>query len=153
MPVTKQPMRYRSMTSSFRWRRRWYAVRAKTGFEGWRVGSWHHAFQSVLRPAPARDLRLPVLAASVALVWLAAWGGIKSFGPTAVRAPTEVASVVVVLAWLVLGLGTFLADARRIRRRPPFWPPPDACGREPRQSPPDLGAGQIQLTPPDSPTD
>jgi hypothetical protein len=54
--------------------------------------------------------------------------------------------------WELIGLGTFVADVRRIRRRPPFWPPPDAGSREPRQSPPDLGAGQIQLNPPDSPT-
>jgi hypothetical protein len=74
MPVTVGPMRYRSMTSSFRWRRRWYAVRAKSGFEGWRAGSWQHAFQSVLRPAPVRDLRLPVRAALIALGWLATWG-------------------------------------------------------------------------------
>ena len=145
-------MQYRSMTSSFRWRRRWYAVRGKTGFVGWRVGSWQHAFRSFLRPAPVREPRLPVLTASVALVWLAAWGGIKLFGPAAVRAPTEIASVVVLLAWLVVGFVTFVADVRRIRRRPPVWLPPDAGSREPRRSPPDLGAGQIQLNPPDSPT-
>ena len=49
------------MTSSFRWRRRWYAVRGKTGFEGWRVGSWQYAFQSFLRPAPVREPSLPVI--------------------------------------------------------------------------------------------
>lgn len=148
MPVTVGPTRYRSMTSSFRWRRRWYAVRAKTGFEGWRVGSWQHAFQSVLWPAPVRDLRVSVRVALIALVWLAAWGGVTLAGPTGVRAPGEIASFVVVLAWAVVGLATFLADVLRIRRRPPFWLPPDAGIREPRQTPPDVGAGQIQLDPP-----
>lgn len=144
-------MRHRPMTSPLRWRRRWYAARAKTGFEGWRVGSWQHAFQSVLRPVPVRDLSLSVRAALIPLVWLAAWGGVTLAGAAAVRAPTEIASVVVALAWLVVGLAAFLTDVCRIRRRPPFWPPPDAGIREPRQSPPDLGAGQIQLDPPESP--
>lgn len=48
-------MRHRPITSSFRWRHRWYAVRVKTGFEGWRVRSWQHAFHSVLRRRFARS--------------------------------------------------------------------------------------------------
>jgi hypothetical protein len=131
--VTMALMRFEMMTSPLRWRRRWYAARAKGGFGGGRTGSWQHALRSVSRPWPTCSLSLPIRATCIVLLWSAVWAGVVLTGVVAARSAAATATAAVVLSWLIAGIVSFAIDVRRIHQRPPFWPQPDAGVREPRR--------------------
>jgi len=119
---------------TLRRRRRMYEIRAGSGFEGYVVGSWQHAFQLLIRP----------FGISVAL-----------FGALVVRGAGPVSAaglsgVLMLGLWLVAGIFSFVRGMRRVHAGPP--PPPRSAGwsgvREPRRPPPDPGILAAEVDPP-----
>ena len=126
-------------------RRSWYTARARLGFSGYRVGSWQHGLQCILRLAPLRARRPARITKLVAglVFWSISLAALSALG---VGGAGWWALAVTAASWVTIGAVLFLRDRNRA------WPtgPPTSGSREPRRPSPNQGAGETQLEPPET---
>jgi len=126
-------------TRALRGRRRLYERRAAFGFEGVTHGTWHHLFQSMLRPFRERTA---AGALSAVLLFALVTGAMAATGATIGRA-LGAGFTLTVFAWLLTGVGRFIVERHRVPHPPTLPPRADPSGvREPlvpRTDPPTIG--------------
>ena len=127
-----------SRSTTLRLRRGRYALGTKLGFFGYRIGSFGHALQRVIRPI--RDLTMLATACGIALVYLVAF-----FGATAIDGTGAAmwALSATAATWICLGLVMFIQDQTR------FAPgsPPVAGVRKPRNPSPISDTDGLKIEP------
>lgn len=135
-----------------RLRRRTYAIRAGSGFEGYVLGSKQHALMSLLRP-----FDLPGRWGLVAVVggWVAVTALLR-VADTAPATAAALAAAIVAGMWVGAAAAGFVRERRRATREAPPPPPEgggDAGVREPRRPPPDPGIVVAERELPPEPAD
>jgi len=126
-------------TRALRGRRRRYERRAAFGFEGVTHGTWHHLFQSMLRP-----FREHTAAGALSTVLLFAMvTGVEVTTGATIGRTLGAGFTLTVFAWLLTGVGRFIVERHRVPHPPTLPPGADPSRvREPlvpRTDPPTIG--------------
>lgn len=126
-------------------RRRMYAIRGTTGFEGYVTGSWQHAFQALIGPF---GVALRVTTATVTIGFVSIVTGLVVRG-ISIGSAVAIGGAMTVGLWLVTSMVAFAREMRRVRRVPPPSLGPGQVGvREPRRPPPNAGTMPVELSEP-----